>query len=91
MVMDAGFLQKKIEEIFARQVRVAPHVKELVRQKLEEMDWDRFKAGVMERYHAMVEAEEGTLSAADCNILLMDAIRAELDSMFGSEAPTADD
>ena len=52
---------------------------------------DRFIAGVMERYHAMVEAEEGTLSAADCNILLMDAIRAELDSMFGSEAPTADD
>lgn len=88
--MDTEFLQKKIEEIFARQVRVAPHVKELVRQKLEEMDWDGFKAGVMERYQAEVEAQEGTLSAADCNILLMDAIRAELDSKFGSGSSTAD-
>jgi hypothetical protein len=88
--MDAEFLQKKIEEIFARQVRVAPHVKELVRQKLEGMDWDDFKTGVMERYHAEVEAQEGTLSAADCNILLMDAIRAELDRLFGSGAPTVD-
>ena len=85
--MDSDSLQKKIEEIFARQVRVAPHVKDLVRQKLEAMDWDDFKARVMERYLADVDAEEGTLSPADCNALLMDAIRAELEGTFGSEAP----
>ncbi|HUV13620.1 MAG TPA: hypothetical protein VMY18_08240 [Acidobacteriota bacterium] len=90
--MDSESLQKKIEEIFARQVRVAPHVKDLVRQKLEAMDWDEFKSRVMEKYLADVDAEEGTLSPADCNALLMDAIRAELEGTFGSEAPpTADE
>ena len=83
MDMDSESLQKKIEEIFARQVRVAPHVKELVRQKLEAMDWDGFKARVMEKYLEEVNAQEGTLSPADCNALLMDAIRDELESTFG--------
>lgn len=82
--MDPEFVQKKIEEVFARQVRVAPHVKELVRQKLSEMDWDGFRARVMDRYLGQVGEQEGTLSAADCNILLMDAIRAELESALGS-------
>jgi len=89
MDMDSESLQKKIEEIFARQVRVAPHVKELVRQKLEAMDWDGFKSRVMDKYLEQVNAEEGSLSPADCNALLMDAIRDELESTFGPGASPA--
>jgi len=87
--MDSESLQKKIEEIFARQVRVAPHVKDLVRQKLEAMDWDAFKSRVMDKYLEQVNAEEGSLSPADCNALLMDAIRDELESTFGPEVSPA--
>ena len=89
--MDSESLQKKIEEIFARQVRVAPHVKELVRQKLEAMDWDGFKSRVMDKYLEQVNAEEGSLSPADCNALLMDAIRDELESTFGPEAAPSEE
>ena len=89
--MDSESLQKKIEEIFARQVRVAPHVKDLVRQKLEAMDWDGFKSRVMDKYLEQVNAEEGSLSPADCNALLMDAIRDELESTFGPEAAPSEE
>ncbi len=89
--MDSEFLQKKIEEIFARQVRVAPHVKDLVRQKLQGVDWDGFKSRVMEKYLEEVNALEGTLSPADCNVLLMDAIRSEVDSTFGAGTSPTDE
>ncbi|UCF36012.1 MAG: hypothetical protein JSU96_14485 [Acidobacteriota bacterium] len=80
--MDRDQIKQKIEMVLGRQAGVSETAKSLVRDRLNSLDWDAFTNRVLDDYYSRVGDEEDSLSAEDCNRLLMDAIRKQIEAVF---------
>jgi hypothetical protein len=87
--MDKELLQKQIETVFSRQSGLSDTKKQMVKEKLATLDWDKFKEAVLARYYEAVEKADKDVSPELANSLLMEAIRLEIEDSFGK--PGSDD
>jgi hypothetical protein len=82
--MDKQLLRKQLEKTFGRQVNLSEKTKGLVTSTLESLDWDDFTNRVLTDYHERMQNEPDTLSAEQCNQILMDSIQKQVKQVFES-------
>lgn len=82
--MDKHFVRTQMEKILARQTGLSEKAKRLVKERLENLDWEQFTASVLEDYYQRVGACGDNVSPDECNQLLMDAIQERIKQVFSS-------
>ena len=81
--MDNELLRQQIEKVFSRQSGLSDTKKQMIKEKLDSLDWDKFKEAALARYYEAIEKADTTVSPDLANSLLMEAIRLEIESSFG--------
>jgi hypothetical protein len=77
-LLSSEHIRDRVEEILARQPALSPQVRRLVREKLQQWDWEAFTSRVLEKYYAAVEKAGEAQSAEEYNKLLMELVQSEV-------------